>query len=217
MNKKRLPDDRFKKKRKVIQKPNTHRLFLSIEPSIEFKNYVRDTTKFLDKQKRNLRMIPIEQLNILVKFIGPEVSNSSLEILIEELNKLSSKLPKPEIKALSYQLGFPYQKDPTVLLMEIDPNNDLIDLSETIHSLLKFLGLDDTVRWKVKNTNSYHLTVGKIKANSSKSISREVSKLVDTIDIDLPVPFTPDSIVLMESVSDGVNSFSYRPILRIKL
>lgn len=217
MNKKRLPDDRFKKKRKVIQKPNTHRLFLSIEPSIEFKNYVRDTTKFLDKQKRNLRMIPIEQLNILVKFIGPEVSNSSLEILIEELNKLSGKLPKPEIKALSYQLGFPYQKDPTVLLMEIDPNNDLIDLSETIHSLLKFLGLDDTVRWKVKNTNSYHLTVGKIKANSSKSISREVSKLVDTIDIDLPVSFTPDSIVLMESVSNGVNSFSYRPILRIKL
>ncbi len=217
MNKKKLPDDRFKKKRKVLQKPNTHRLFLSIEPSIEFKAYVRDAFKFLDKQKRNLRMIAPEQLHILVKYIGPEVSNSTLELLINELNSLSGSLAKPEVKPLSYQLGFEYQKDPKVLLMEIEPNKELVSLSNTIHSLLKRLERRDTVRWKVKNTNSYHLTVGKIKANSSRSLSKEVSKLVDTINIPLPQPFIADSLVLMESVENGINAFSYKTLLRLKL
>lgn len=214
---KRLPDDRFKKKRKPLQKPGTYRLFLAIFPPEEYREYFRNVLRELDKQKRNLRPIPLDQIHITVKFIGPEVSNASKDFLIQRLTSLQGQFSKPTIKIKPVQFGFPDQLDPVHVLSEVEDSPKLLNIANIVHTLLKEMGLEDTVRWKVKHSDSFHITVARIKPHAPKSLIREVESLIKAIKLDAPLEFVPEYIDVMESQTTLGGAPAYRKLARIRL
>ncbi len=212
----RLPDDRFKKKRQPVQKPNTMRLFLAIFPPDSYKDYFRNVLRELDKQKRNLRPTPVDQLHIDVKFIGPEVSYQSKDELLVKLQSMAGKFPRPEIKIKPVQFGFPYQKDPIHLIAEVEENKELTEISDMVHSLLKEMSLLDTIRWKVKHSDSFHITIGRTRPNASRSLGRDIHESIDKINLPLPEPFQVEFMDLMES-QITLTGPVYKKLGRIKL
>ena len=215
MSNRRLPDDRFKQKKP--KKPNTLRLFLGIFPPDEYIAYFRDVIRALDKQKRNIRITPVDQLHLTVKFIGSEVSYESKDIIFEELTRLSGNFPKPEIKIDGIQFGFPYQQDPQHVLALVNENQELKDLYNVIHNELKELRLFDTIRWKGKNSDNFHITLARVKPKKARSLAREVGDLVKEIKLEPPEPFIPEYMELVESNISSSNGLTYKRLGKIKL
>jgi 2'-5' RNA ligase len=211
----RLPDSRFKgKKLKPVQ--NRMRLFLAIFPPPEYIAYFRDVIRLLDKQKRNLKPIPVDQIHLTLKFIGAQVSYESKDLIYEELSRHSGNFPVPEIKIKRIQFGFRYQTDPRNLLADLMLNDNLVELSDIVHGNIRSLRLHDTIRWKEKHTNDFHITLARLKPSASRSIGKDVSKIVSTINLSPPEAFTPEHIDMVESVISPQGP-EYRRIGRIKL
>jgi 2'-5' RNA ligase len=103
------------------------RLFLGVFPPDNYLSYFRDVLRRYDKQKRNLRPVPMEQIHLTLKFFGADVSPESKDILLKELQKHSGNYPKPQIKINKVQFGFEYQKDPRHLLAKIEEDDSIID------------------------------------------------------------------------------------------
>lgn len=215
MSNRRLPDDRFKQKK--APKPGTLRLFLGIFPPEDHIAYFREVTRALDKEKRNLSYAPLDQIHLTVNFIGSEVSYNSKDILLNELERLSGRFIKPEIKVSGVQFGFDYQQDPKHVLVTIEQNKDLRDLYNSIHNVIKDLRLIDTIRWKGKNSGNFHFTIGRTKLKKSRSLGRDVKELVDKVNVPLPEPFIPEYMDLVESKVTPNGGPVYRKIGRIKL
>jgi len=213
----RLPDDRFKKKRQPFQKPGTFRLFIAIFPPDEYREYFRNVLRQLDKQKRNLKPASLDQLHITVKFIGPEVTAASKDALIQRLTSLQGQFPKPVIKIKPVQFGFPDQLDPVHILSEIEDSTEILYIANMIHTLLKEMGLQDTVRWKVKHADSFHITMARIKPHAPKSLIRDVAEAIKQIDLPAPKEFVPEYLEVMESQTKLGGAPTYRKLAKIKL
>jgi len=211
----RLPDNRFRGIRNV-SKSKKYRLFLAIFPPQEYITYFRDVIRLLDKQKRNVKSNPVDQIHMTLKYIGSEVSEHTKDIILEDFQNLSGQFPPPEIKIKKIQLGFPYQTDPVHIIAELENSPSLIYLANIIHSRLKVIDRDDTIRWKMKHSDSFHITLGRIKPKKAKSIGREVNTLIEKIDFPAPDAFVPEYMELMESEITAQGPV-YKKLARIKL
>lgn len=182
------------------------RLFLAIFPPKEYTRYFAEVYRKFDKQKRNLKPTPYDQVHLTLKFIGANVSEYSRDEIINIFKKFEGQYSKPLIKIDNIQFGFERQRDPRYLIANIAENDGLQNLSDEVHKLIKSLKLRDTIRWKSKFSNDFHITLARLKPSSTKSTGRIITKLVeDTKPIPLPEPFIPESFELMESVirADG--------------
>ena len=193
------------------------RLFLAIFPPKEYIKYFAEVYRKFDKQKRNLKPTPYDQVHLTLKFIGANVSEPSRDKLIEIFERFNGQYTKPEIKIESIKFGFDRQRDPRYLIANIEENQSLIDLSNEIHGLIKSLKLKDTVRWKEKYTNDFHITLARMKNTATKSSGKEIGKLSEFAnEIPYPLAFTPITFDVMESVMK-IDGPSYRKIASIKI
>lgn len=200
----KLPDQKFKGI-KLGPKIKTHRLFLAIFLPQDYISFFRDVLRQFDKQKRNILAIPIDRLHLNIKFVGANVSDTSMEKIISALKKHESKFTKPEIKIRKIQFGFPHQRDPRVLIADVENKQSLVDISNEVHNIIKSLGLRDTIRWKEKNSDDFHISIARLKDNLSRSVGRNVTEIAKNIKIDnLPPSFFPDSFDIL--ISEVKNS-----------
>ncbi len=211
----RLPDQKFRGI-KNHPKVNTYRLFVTIFPPDSYIQYFRDVLKTFDKQKRNIRNMPVDQINLTLKFVGGIVSEYSKDAVIEELQRHTGNYPKPEIKIEKIQFGFKHQHDPRVLMASIEDTGGISELADAIHEQIKILGLRDTIRWKDKRANKFHITVARLKDGATRSSGREISKLVPNIKVEPPEAFVPEYIEIMESKLTSMGPV-YKRLARIKL
>lgn len=211
----KLPDDRFKGIKYNTGK-NALRLFIGIFPPDEYIAYFRDVFRALDKQKRNLKQTPVDQIHLTLKFIGSEVRVESKDMLFKALLEAEGSFPKPFIQINKIQFGFDYQKDPQHILADVENNADLVALAENVHGKVRALRLEDTIRWKVKHANDFHITLGRLKPNSSRSEGRAVKQLVDGLKLDPPAPFQADYMDLVQSILTAHGPI-YKKIGRIRL
>jgi len=200
----RLPDDKFRG-RKLVNNVTTYRLFLGIYPPISYISYFRNVLQVFDKQKRNLRSIPVDQTHLTLRFIGGFVTESSKDLIIEELQKHVGNFPKPTINIDKIQFGFKYQNDPRVLMASIQDNKDLIDLSDIVHEKIRSLRLDDTIRWKEKGHKTFHITISRLKENATRSSGKEILNLIGNVKVPKPEPFTTENLdfVVSKLTSQG--------------
>lgn len=193
------------------------RLFLAIYPPKEYTKYFGEVYKKLDKQKRNLQPTPYDQVHLTLRFIGANVSEPSKNKILELLMRFEGQYSKPTIGVESIQFGFERQRDPRHLIANIAEDQDLSDLNNEVFQLIKSLRLKDTIRWKDKHSNDFHITLARMKPTATKSSGKIIRKLVeDTKNVAIPASFTPEAYDLVESVvkQDGP---VYRKIATIKI
>lgn len=175
------------------------RLFLAIYPPKEFLDYFRDTIRILDKQKRNLRFVKPEQIHITVKFIGSKVNQASKNVIAEELKRHAGSYPKPSITLESVSLGFPRQRNPRIVLANIEPNYELDQLVDVLHRQIRSLKRRDTIQWKQRKEAEHHLTLARLKPAATKSAEKSVQSLLNKVNTPLPEPFSPKEFHLVAS------------------
>lgn len=215
MNKRRLPDDKFKgiKRRPDVK---TYRLFLGIFPPEEYINTFRGVIREYEKEKRNLKLIPMDQIHLTLKFIGAAVSESSKNAIADSLSRYQGRFPKPEIKLTKVQFGFPYQNDPRVIMLRVEDNKELSNLTDFAHGIIRDLRLLDTIRWKEKNSKDFHLSLARLKDAATRSTGKSVADITKRINFESPKSFLPAEIELVESVLSK-QGITYKRLARIKL
>lgn len=176
------------------------RLFLAIFPPKEYLTYFRDVLRMYNKVKRNLKPIPMEQIHLTLKFIGANVSEHSKDEIFATLKKFEGEFPKPTISIDKMQFGFNYQKFPKVLMGNIEEDQGLEDLADVVHQKIRELYLSDTIRWKMKHANDFHISVARLKDTATNSSGKFVGNITKDLKLTPPAPFQPEEMVFMESI-----------------
>lgn len=194
------------------------RLFLAIFPPKEVLDYVRDTMRALDKEKRNIIPVPLEQVHFTLRYIGANVSISSKQKIAKELLKISGNYPKPQIEVGALNLGFPGQHHPRVLFYDLENIDPVEDLLNVVHKKIREVGAKDTILWKDRDTRDFHITIGRLKdAAVTSSTIRRVKDLVGDAKLPEPPSFTPTEMYLVQSTLQRVGAPVYKRLEKITL
>lgn len=194
------------------------RLFVAIYPPKEVLDYVRDTLRQLDKEKRNIIPVPLDQIHFTLRFIGPSVSISTKQKLAKELLKFSGNYPKPQLNIGDFSLGFPGQHHPRAMffdLIDIDPLEDLVDV---VHRRIREVGAKDTILWKDRDDRDFHITVARLKQSAvTNSGIHRVKDIIADMKMAEPPTFTPTEMYLVQSDIPRVGAPVYKRLERITL
>ncbi len=193
------------------------RLFIAIFPPKHVLDELRDVMRKFAKQKRNLKPIPIDQLHITVKFIGANVSESSFEIVKDEFLNFENNINKFSIKIKNIRFGFERDTNPKFLLAKIEKNNDLTDLGNEFHNMLKELRLRDTIRWKRRYSEEFHITLAKLKNTATKSTGKQVKNIALNLGNMEFNEFIVNEVYLMQSSSATDGTPVYKKLEKINL
>lgn len=194
------------------------RLFLAIYPPKEVLDYIRMVTRELDKEKRNLRYIPIDQIHLTAKFFGARVSVSSKQKIAKEFLRHAGSFPKPVIEISGVQLGFHRQQKPRVVLLNVENDSGLDEFVDFAHRTTRALKLRDTIKWKQKDLHDHHISVARLKdAAINNSSIRRAKQLVKSIDITPPEPFEATEAYLVKSTLSSKGKPVYEKMEKIIL
>jgi 2'-5' RNA ligase len=192
------------------------RLFLAIYPPASYIRYFADVYKHFDKEKRNLKLIPVDHIHVTMRFVGPRVSEGHVNDIISLFKQFEGQYPKPEIGIGRIQFGFARQEDPRHLLATINDNDELSELYKTIHLLLRSLKFKDTIRWKTRFYSDFHITIARLKGGATRSTGKNIREINKSLDLLPPPPFIADEMYFVESIMKA-NGPVYRKIDSIKL
>lgn len=195
----------MQQKNKLIFKKNTSntglRLFFAIFPPKSYFEYFKNVLDIFNKEQRNLKNVSFEDMHLTLKFVGASVSPESMNLLISEVRSRINLFVPPRIEIKSIRFGFKDQTYPDILIAEVIPNRELKDLSDALHEIVKLVGAEDTVRWKNKYFNNFHITMARLKKNMSYTVAKRIQNIaVYTSKISLPQGFVPKSFELVDSV-----------------
>lgn len=194
----------------------SYRLFLGIFPPQEYLDYFARVIKHYDKQKRNLRNLPVDQLHLTLRFIGANVGEDTKDMLIESFKKYEGQYSKPEIIVDGIRFGFEYQENPRIIMATVENTKELDTLADEAHLVIRNLRRRDTIRWKEKKSKEFHFSITKLKDSATRSTGKEIEKITKTLKIDHPAPFKPTEMFLMQSIITPGN-VSYKRLATIKL
>ncbi len=192
------------------------RLFIGIFPPKEYLDYFRDVMREFAKEKRNLKPINIEQVHLTLRFVGNKVSSGSKNVLAQALLQNAHQYPKPVIHMESLDFGFSYQDDPRILMATITANHELDTLVHTLHKQIRDIKREDTIQWKERNDDNYHMSVARLKEAATRSTGRDIKDILHSITLPLPVDFTPEEMYLVESQVERSGP-TYRKLEKIEL
>lgn len=192
------------------------RLFIGIFPPKQYLDYFRDVMREFSKEKRNLKPINLEQIHLTMRFIGPNVSLGSKNKIAAELVKNAGQFPRPLIHMEKLRFGFPRQHDPRVLLAEIERTDDLDELTNKLHKIVRHVGQDDTILWKSHLDKEYHMSVARLKDAATRSTGRDVKEILNGIDLIMPDDFQAEEMYLVQSEMTPQGPI-YKKLEQIKL
>jgi 2'-5' RNA ligase len=193
------------------------KLFIGIFPPKEILDELRDALRIFDKQKRNLKNIPVDQMHITLKFIGSLVSEESKGIIVDEFRSMEGRFGSLDIKLRNLHFGFSRDTFPKILFTAIETTPQLKDLVDQIHQVIKELKLRDTIRWKEHQRTDYHITMARLKRTATKSTAKLIQSKAKNTNKDFNIKFKATEMYLVESIISQDNSPVYRKIERISL
>lgn len=174
------------------------RLFLGLFPGEDELAQIRDIVRSLDKIKRNFKFMPYEQMHLTIKFLGSNISSGTTEALIEDLNKMDLKISNPILKVNKVMYGFPGQKSPNVMFLDIEREIGLDKLMIEVNNYVKQLGYDDVIKRKDWKKLTHHITIARTKRSVSGSLVRSTREAISRIKHE-KIEFTTDRIYLVQS------------------
>lgn len=193
------------------------RLFLAIYPSQEVIDYCRDLYRLFEKEKRNLKPIPLEQLHVTVRFIGAKVSDNSKNAIVSELKRISSGLPQTKIALKEPQFGFERQYNPRVLFAKITETPQLLNLQDQINKVIRKLDFEDTITWKNHLDKNFHLSIARFKPAATRSSGKVIKDILGQNNLPLPPAFVADQVAVIQSIINHKEKVTYQLLDRIDL
>jgi|GEM_PF-5350358 len=194
------------------------RLFVAIYPPKEVLDHVRDTLRQLDKEKRNIIPVPLDQIHFTLRFVGLNTSISSKQKLAKELLKFSGNYPKPMLNLGKFSLGFPGQHHPRAMFFDLEDIDPLEDLVNVVHKRIREVGAKDTILWKDRDDRDFHITIARLKQSSvTNSGIHRVKELIETVKMPAPPSFVPTEMYLVQSDVPRVGGPVYKRLERIVL
>ncbi len=177
------------------------RVFFAIFPPIDiYGRFFADLYKHLDKEKRNLDFTPIDQIHLNIKFLGANVSNDSLNSIIDLIKSFEGQYSKPFIKIRNIQFGFKHQSNPNYVIADIFPSDSLVSLSNEIHKLVKYLDFKDTIRWKSRHDNTFHISLARKKKPKMHGFKNKLGTLLKDFYYKQTPEFTAESLYVINSI-----------------
>lgn len=192
------------------------RLFIGIFPPQEYIRFFADVLKEFDKEKRNLRNVPVDHIHLTLKFVGANVHPDHATELMDLLSQFEGQYPKPMVNLNKVTFGFSRNSFPKHLIAHVDNDPALIELSENIHKLTRSLGYKDMIRWKSKFAKDFHITLSKLKDTGTLSTARKIKQIAKDGQFAMPDAFYPESMWFIESTM-GKNGPLYKKLREIKL
>ncbi|BCX14075.1 MAG: RNA 2',3'-cyclic phosphodiesterase [Candidatus Dojkabacteria bacterium] len=192
------------------------RLFIAVFPPKEYLEYFRNVARLFNKQKRNLKFVPTDQLHITLKFLGNSVSENSYNIIRESLVENSHSFKPVNIELSDISFGFPKERFPKILLSKVKSTESLVGLSDEIHNLTQALKLKDTIRRKNRYANNFHVTLARLKDNAQKSTAKNIKSMTENINLQKPEPIEIDEFYIVESIINQ-KGVSYKKLDRFTL
>lgn len=195
------------------------RLFLAIFPPKEYLDYFRDTLRKFNKEKRNLKYIPVDQMHLTIRFIGPRVSFESKQALVEEFMKHEGHFGNVELEVTGVKLGFPFQgiKQKRILIAKLKHNDTLQNCTKATHRIIKELKFEDTIYWKAKYAENYHLSLARLKPSATHKSAKEVIKITEGLQKPKLEPFIAKEMYFVESIIQNDLSPVYKKLEKITL
>lgn len=191
------------------------RLFLALFPHKSIQTYCRDVLRKLELEKRNLIPMSLEQLHFTLRFIGPEVSESSMELIKYQLEKFDNQWPKAELQVEEVSMGSGYESYPKALMANLALTPSVKELMQNCHALIKGLELEDTVKFKPID-DLPHITIARVKPNAGPKLARRIREAVNEIELETPGPELVSDLWLVKS-SLANSGPQYQKLLRLQL
>jgi 2'-5' RNA ligase len=176
------------------------KLFVGIVPPKETLDELRDALRLYNKHKRSLVTPPIDQFHITLKYIGGNVSEQSYEIIQNALNSRQSEFGPVKVDLSGLQFGFAHDSFPKVLMASVGNNDEIQDVANHYHQIIKDLKLKDTIRIKGKFSTTFHITLARIKPNAPRSTAKQIKRFTNSLEVEPFSPFTVDTSYLIESI-----------------
>lgn len=192
------------------------RLFVAIFPPKEYLDYMRDITRKFTKQKRNLKLVPTDQLHVTIRYIGSQVSEHSYELIRDELLRLQGSFGKVQLELDKLEFGFEFEHFPKIMHHGVVSHKSLIKVSDDVHSVVQALKLRDTLRRKNRYSDSFHITLARLKQNSTRSTAKLIGSHVKNLQFTKPLPVEITQMQLVESiVGTGVPRYKKLDVIKL--
>ncbi|MCS7317079.1 MAG: hypothetical protein NZZ41_01995 [Candidatus Dojkabacteria bacterium] len=199
---------RLKHEKRNYDKITHNRLFICIFPPENYYSFFREVLQKLSKEKRNIKNIPIDMMHLTIKFIGMNVSTESKNVIIQKLNNLHGSVSSPKIEITNIQLGFDNQTNPSVIIAKVKKTSSLLEFSNKVHKVIKEIKLDDTIKWKTRYSNEFHISIARTKQNLSYSEKKRIINLIDNMTYTIPNGFLAKEFCLVTSYTQK-NTLKY--------
>ncbi len=173
---------------------NLLRIFIAVEIPSQIQEIIQQKTEILRKEigASIVRWVPSQNIHLTLKFLG-DVSPANIDILAEMLRAEADSCPSFEIY-LSGLGSFPSSKRPRVLIIGIQAPAELDALQRGIESGASKLGYESD-----EHGFSPHLTLGRVRQNSSTSDQQKIRKALEETKIDSLGIARVDSVHLYKS------------------
>jgi len=170
------------------------RTFIAVEIPRPLQETIQQKTKSLRQSIGSsiVRWVPSENIHLTLKFLG-DVSSANIDKLTQMLHALADACPSFDVH-LSGLGSFPSPKRPRVLIVEIQAPAELEALWRSVESEATRLGYESE-----KHGFSPHLTLGRVRQNSSTSDQQKIRKALEKSKIDSLGTARVDSVHLYKS------------------
>jgi 2'-5' RNA ligase len=192
------------------------RLFIGIFPPQEYIRFFADVLQEFDKEKRNLRHVPVDHVHLTLKFVGANVHPEHAQDLMDLVGQFEGQYPKPIINMTRVTFGFSNDSFPKHLIAHVEAEAELLELTENIHKLTRSLKYRDMIRWKPKFAKDFHITLSKLKETGTLSTAKKIKSIAKEAHFVMPEPFYPESMWFIESTM-GKNGPLYKKLREVRL
>ena len=183
---------------KKYKKKFNERLFLALKLPLETKREINNILKSFTKEGRNFEFVEPDQLHLTLKFIGGDISQSSINLLIEAVKPIINSIKIGEVPIDTLKFGFPKQTIPKILYFNASNNDELTDLVTKMNRSIRKLDLHDVFNIIVGKKNIFHITVGRIKHSSNRHYKLKIINLINDINFK-PFIFSSEKVFLIKS------------------
>ncbi len=174
------------------------RVFVSLFPDKALKSHLRDLVNQAQQFKSYLRFTHVDKIHLTIKFLGDNISDKTFEYYSKELENRLVNFPSFEVTPAELSFGYKYQIRPKVLILNVEANKYLDELTEHATDAAKTLNPHDIISKKELKKHIHHFTIGRPKKTPSKSEGKKIKEYVENIEA-YSTPFLVDKVHLIQS------------------